>query len=419
MRFRLGVLAAIAVGAAIRIAYLFGDGGASAGGDGFFYSLDALRVADGLGYTSSAWGDVGNQIAHHPPAWVTLLALVSMAGGRTIRAHQLVGVGIGLGVIALAGAIGRRYVGKRAGVTAAFIAALYPGFWVLDAAVLSEPLGLLVFGAFALIVADLLDKPTLTRSFCIGATIGFLALVRSEQSALLAMVVAPVLFGIQSLTPRLRILRMIAVAIAFAAVVSPWAIYNSTRFARPVLLSTNFGGSLLAGNCPQYTYSGEYLGYFREECGLDIDKNLDRSERSAIYLGRALRNIGGHLDRLPVVVAARLGRTFGVFRPTQTVDLTANWMGTGVYPIWAWVVSYWLLIPFAVAGTVSLYRSDGFLLPLVGPLVLAFLVTVVFFGEPRMHTPSDLAVVVLAAAGLDRMVGRQRVHDRTRSSSVD
>ncbi|HXC50304.1 MAG TPA: glycosyltransferase family 39 protein [Candidatus Limnocylindrales bacterium] len=413
-RFRVGVLAAVALGAAVRLTCVFTDGRPFVGGDGFSYSVEALRLADGLGYTSG-WGDVGQPIAHHPPAWVTLLGLVSALGGRSLRAHQLTTVVVGLALIAVAGAVGRRYAGNRSGILAAFAAALYPGFWVVEANVLSEPLGLVLIGIFMLLVANLRDDPTLHRCLGVGAVCGLLALVRSEQSALLAIVVAPVLFRVPGLAPSQRISWLVGAVLAFVTVISPWTIYNSRRFAQPVILSTNSGPALLAGNCPPWTYGGEFLGYFYngmafDGCGWGEAKGLDRSEQSPICIRAALHNMSAHLDRLPLVIAARLGRTVGVYRPTQTVQLTASWMGMGLSPIWAWVTSYLLLIPFALAGTVCLYRSNGFLLPLLGSVFVAFLVVSTFFGEPRMHTPSDLATVVLAAAGLNGLL-RSRACD--------
>src|SRR5215471_328626 len=93
---------AAALGAEVRLTYVLRDHRLLIGGDGYDYHFSALRLADGLGYTSAA-GDVGAPYAHHPPGWVTLLGIVSWFGGRTIRAHQLVGVAIGIGIVILAG----------------------------------------------------------------------------------------------------------------------------------------------------------------------------------------------------------------------------------------------------------------------------------------------------------------------------
>jgi hypothetical protein len=126
-RFWLGVGSAVALGAVVRFTYLLHGAPRLVLGDGFDYHLSALRLADGLGYTSS-FGDTGAPNAHHPPGWKTVLAAVTEAGGRSMWAHQVTGLVIGLGVVLLAGLIGRRFAGRRAGVIAALLAAVYPGF---------------------------------------------------------------------------------------------------------------------------------------------------------------------------------------------------------------------------------------------------------------------------------------------------
>jgi len=402
------VAAVVALAAAIRLAYVATDGRAWVGGDGLSYHFEALRLADGLGYTSG-WGDVGAPIAHHPPAWLTLLGLVSWLGGRSVLAHQLVGVAVGLGVVVLTGLVGRRYFGSRVGVLAAAIAALYPGFWVIEAQVLSEPLGLLLLGVFCLVVANLHGGPTLRRSVAVGAVCGLLALVRSEQLVLLPLVVAPLLLCARELPLRQRAAWLAAAACACVTIISPWAVYNSSRFATPVILSTNGGETLLAGNCPPATYGGERLGYFDSTCGFHVGNKppgLDRSQRAGLAFHAALRNFGGHLDRMPVVIPARIGRMLAIFRPSQTVAFTAHWMATGHWPVWAWVVAYWLLVPLAIAGAWTVRRDRWVLLPLLGPLLVATAIVAVAYGEPRYHTISDLGVVVLAAVGVEGIVRR-------------
>lgn len=242
--------AAVALGAAIRLAYVLTDDRWLIGGDAFTYHHEALRLADGLGYTSS-FGDVGAPMAHHPPGWLTLLGLVSWLGRRSLLTHQLVGVAIGLGVVVLAGFVGRRYFSARVGVVAALIAALYP-----------------------------------------------------------------------------------------------------------------------------------------------------------ISRDTALRNISDNLDKLPVVVPARFGRMLAVFRPTQTVAFTAEWMTTDHRPIWAWVAPFWLLVPLAIVGALTARRSGRFL-PRLGPLLIVGALVAVAYGEPRYHTPADLGIVVLAGVGVERLLTRR------------
>jgi 4-amino-4-deoxy-L-arabinose transferase-like glycosyltransferase len=407
-RFWIAVAAAVALGAVVRFRYLAHGAPVWVHSDGSTYWGEALRIADGLGYTSPI-GNVGEEWAHHAPGWVTLLSWVTEAGWRSMWDHQVVGLLIGLVLIVVTALVGRRYAGRRVGVLAAFLAAVYPGFWVLEAQILSEPLGLVVAGVLMLVLADLWVRPTLARAVLVGAVTGLLALVRSEQVALLVIAVAPVLVLNRQLTARRRVAWTGAAAATTLVVIAPWTIYNLGRFEQPVVLSTNVGFTLLAGNCPPTTYAGELIGSYDMRCDIGLllrNPEIDRSEHDVQARREALSNLRQNAGRLPEVVAARYGRLLGVFRPSQTVAITASWAGSATWPVWAWVASFWLVAPLAVWGSVVLRRSRTFQWPLVAPVVIVVLGVTVAYGEPRYHTPADLGLLVLAAVAIDRLLSR-------------
>jgi 4-amino-4-deoxy-L-arabinose transferase-like glycosyltransferase len=406
--FWLGVLSAVAVGAVVRFVYLFHGAPALVLGDGFDYHGQAIRIADGLGYTSIFQN--GAEYAHHPPGWVTLLAGVTEMGARSMWAHQVTGIVLGLGVILVAGLVGRRYGGRRIGVFAALLAAVYPGFWVLDVQILSESLGLVVLGLLMFVMADLWERPTLGRAVLAGALVGALALVRGEELGLLAIAVAPILLLNRRLAVRDRLVRTGASVLAAAVLIAPWTIYNLGRFEEPVLLSTNGGPTLLAGNCPPTTYEGERMGSFEITCNFQRSMKspgLDASQADGDARRVALDNMRDNLGHLPATVAARLGRVFGVFRPAQTVAIDADWFGGATWPVWAWVTSFWLLVPLAVYGSLVLRRSRRFQWPLIAPAVIVVTVVIITFGDPRYHTMADLGVIVLVAVAVQRLLPRR------------
>jgi hypothetical protein len=53
------------------------------------------------------------------------------------------------------------------------------------------------------------------------------------------------------------------------------------------------------------------------------------------------------------------------------------------------------------------FRERRQISPFVIPLAVSFAVCALAYGEPRYHTPSDLGVIVLAAAMIDRMWSRR------------
>jgi 4-amino-4-deoxy-L-arabinose transferase-like glycosyltransferase len=311
----------------------------------------------------------------------------------------------------------RRYAGRRVGVIAALLAAVYPGFWVLEVQILSEPLGLLVLGVLMLVLADLWQRPTLARAVIAGAISGALALVRSEQLALLVIAVVPLLM----FNPRLSGWRRCAWTGAATAValltISPWTIYNLGRFEEPVLLSTNGGSLLLLGNCPHSTYGGELMGFYDTRCLYALGRShpgFDRSQNDVAARKLAFANMRDNPDRLLTTVPARYGRMTATFRTTGTIEHVSSWMGISTWPVWIWVTSFWVIAPLAVYGSMLLRRSRTFQWPLLAPVVVVLLVVGVSYGEPRYHTPADLGIVVLAAVAMHHVgrrlwgVGRRR-----------
>lgn len=401
----------MAVGLAIRLAYVLTDDRLLPGGDGFAYHFEALRVADGRGYTTWQPGAAGEPLAHHPPGWVTLLAAWVALGGRSFVSQQLLGISLGIVMIVLVALVGRRYVSPRAGVVAAFLAAIYPGFWLVEANILSEPLGLVLLAGLLLGLAWFRDAPGLGRGVAVGALLGLLALVRSEQAALLVLVVAPAVLTSRALSLRRRLLVLGAATATMVALLAPWAIFNQTRFEEPVVLSASGGFTLLAGNCDPYTFEGERIGFFDTRCSLRLltrNPDLDQSQNDRMLRSEALTNIEANASDLPRVAVARYGRAVAVFRPGQTVGFVATWMGTGTTPIWAWVASFWVLLVLAVVGLREARARGTWLLPLLGPIALALFLIGVTYGEPRYHNPADLPIIVLAATGLVRLVPARR-----------
>ena len=111
----------------------------------------------------------------------------------------------------------------------------------------------------------------------------------------------------------------------------------------------------------------------------------------------ALRYVGDHTSELPKVVAARVGRVWGVFRPLQTVDLD----GRGVNADRVGLVASYILIPLAIAGPILLRRWREPILPMVALGAMVTITAALFYGALRFRVPADVAIVVCAAVALD------------------
>jgi 4-amino-4-deoxy-L-arabinose transferase-like glycosyltransferase len=386
-------LGAIAVaGLAVRLLYVLAfTRGLRGHGDSAYYHELGNLLADGRGFVEPSNGSAS---ALHPPLFPLLLALPSLVGLDSYLAHRVAVALVGTGTVVVAGLLGRRVAGDRAGLLAAVAAAAYPVLIAADGAVMSETLFGLLTALCALAAYRLLDRPTLGRAASLGALIGLAALTRGEGLLLLMLLGAP-------LAVRLRARRFATLAVATAAclaVLAPWTIRNLTTFEKPVLLSNNEGGLIAGANCAR-TYRGRDIGGWDIRCTFG-EPFADESVAAARARRRGLEYAGDHAGRVPLVVAARLARTFELLQPVRQAE-HAEGRAAGIEV--AGAVVFLVLVPLGAYGGLLLRRRGVALAPLLAPFGLAVFATVVGYGVPRFRHPADVALVVLAAVALDAL----------------
>jgi hypothetical protein len=114
---------------------------------------------------------------------------------------------------------------------------------------------------------------------------------------------------------------------------------------------------------------------------------------------------GDHVGRVPLVVLARLGRTFELLQPVRQAQ-HAEGRARGLEV--AGAVFWFVLLPPGIYGLVLLRRRRVALMPLVAPFVLALAATVIGYGVPRFRHPADVALAVLAAVAIGSSVPSPR-----------
>lgn len=371
-------------------------------GDAIYYSAQAETIADG-GWFRDPFVE-GREAADHPPLTALVATPASMVRHGDMGQRLTMCV-VGAATIALIGLLGRTATGRpTVGLVAAALAAAYPNLWMNDALVMAESVTALLVAAVLLLTYRFRDDPSVGRALALGAVCGLVVLARAEQGLLFVVIVAPVVLTTRSISLRERAVHLgLAGALAFA-VVLPWSAYNLTRFERPVLLSSNDGLTLLGASCDPVWYGGA-TGSWRLDCGLAVALDGDQSEVSARQREAAFEYISGHLDKLPSVALIRIARTWSFYAPDQMV-----WYNTGEgrdrWASWAGFWMYLAMLPFAVCGAVVLRRAGRMIWPLVGTAVIVTLTAALFYGIIRFRIPAEVALVVLAAAGLEALVGR-------------
>ena len=411
-RFRWSLAAVAAVGLAWRVGYVLVEKrpvdtcGQPRCGDAVYYVAQSLRLAEGHLFDDPA--NHGMPAADHPPVTALLLTPSALLRDAHITPGRLTMALVGTATIVVVGLLARRLAGgagrgDAAGLVAAALAAANPNLWMNDALAMAEAPAALVVATVLLLTYRLLDAPGLRRAAWLGLACGLAVLTRSELALLVPLTVAPaVLLARAGPDLRRRLALVGVVAVVGVATTLPWVAFNLARFDRPTLLSTNDGLTLVGANCDP-VYEGGGLGFWNLECARAVDPTVpdgaDQSVRSEIYRDEGLAYLGDHTDRLPAVVAARVGRVWNLHHPEQMVWLNQG-EGRERWASWAGVWAFWLLLGPAVAGIAVLWRRRVPVWPLVSTAVLATLVAAAFYGIVRFRVPFDVAQTAAAGVAL-------------------
>jgi len=400
------------VGFGIRLGTVLGRPNRQPGGDAYYYHYAANLLVEGYGFIDP-WHFAKHhhqyiQTADWPPLFVFVLAMTSVVGLKSFFAHRVWCCVIGAAAVTVCGVTGREIAGRRAGLMAAFLVAVYPNIWMSDELALSESLSPLLVALVLLCAYRFWKQPGTRRMLLLGAVVGVAMLGRDELSLLVPLVVIPL-----ALLARLRWRARLGLAglgtLAAVAVVAPWVGYNMSRFEKPTFISSGLGITLASANCDQ-TWSGPFEGYWSLPCSLraPIDPHADRSVQSAQAQSYAMRYIRSHEHRLLRVELARLGRAFGAFHPLQQVELDF-YVETRPYH-WALVGlgMYYAFVALGIGGLIVLRRRRVPVFPLLAVGLDVAATVLVSFGQTRYRTTFEVSLVLLSAVALDSLWDRVR-----------
>jgi len=406
-------MAAITVlGFGIRLGTVLGRPDRKPGGDAYYFHNAANLLATGHGFIDP-WLYVRHppqvvQIADWPPLFVFVLAGASVVGFKTFFAQRVWCCVVGAAAVTVCGITGRELAGRRAGLIAAFLVAVYPNIWMSDELALSETLTPLLVALVLLCAYRFWKQPGLRRMLVLGAVTGIAMLGRDELSLLIPLVVIPLAL-MARLGGRARLGLAAVGTLAALTVIAPWVGYNMSRFEKPTFISSGLGITLASANCDT-TWSGSFEGYWSHECALraPLDTHADRSVQAAQAQTYALDYIRAHESRLWRVELARLGRAFGAYHPLFQVDLDA-FVETRPYH-WALLGlgMYYALSALALGGTVVLRRRRVPVFPLWALGLVVAATVLISFGNTRYRTPFEVTLVLLAAVQLDVVWGGLR-----------
>jgi 4-amino-4-deoxy-L-arabinose transferase-like glycosyltransferase len=363
-----------------------------------------------------------------PPGFISFLAACKALFGDGLTPPRLVQVLLSTATIPLMFLLGQRFHGRRAGLAAAGMFALYPTLVAFTH--LLWPATLYIF--WFTLAATLLMAPTRLTwrlTFAAGLCLGFAALVRGQ-----ALYFAPLaaLWVMTSVADRDRQGRLILSALLLAGTlvpVLPWTLHNALTYQRFLLLDSTVGRNLYIGTNLQPPSNWDYgfddrrrIHGGRPRCENENIVDADRCEvRNAIAF--AAGHPGLMLKRVPmkwadllnpssfVIRHARLDRYPHVFGPGElailTLVLAGAWMvvavlgvlGMLLLPPWPGRKLVAALLLYHLSLHALTFGMTRFRLPLVPFLILAGAPLLVSSWRPLLAASrlrQGLAALVLA-----------------------
>lgn len=409
----LGLALSALVGLAVRLVYTIHwryDAGLKYDGATYFARSQGLLA--GRSFTDpEAWffRQTYSENAVHPPGATIWLAIGDRLGFHGGHGAQLFGTVLGTATIVVVGLLAWQLAGRGPAVFAAAIVAVHPGFWALDPTAMADSPAQFCTALLLVLLYRFWDAPTDSKAGWLGLVAAACALFRSELILYLPLLVAPVCL-LASPTWRRR-LRHGAIALLWAGLaLSPWVGWNLVRFEHPVPFATGFDVSLGYAQCDPAWY-GENTGFWSVLCSDKVRAQaaadgVDESELGRRTRAQAEAYAKDHLGRGPVVVAARVGRTLGVYQPIRQLHLSADVEGKEFGVVAAGAV-FTLLT--AVLAAVAWWRWPGprrRLVPLLVPLLAGLAGAALTFGSIRYRAPGEVGLVVLAAIGIPHLLRR-------------
>jgi 4-amino-4-deoxy-L-arabinose transferase-like glycosyltransferase len=383
---------------AIRVVYVLGftSRGSPKFYDNFYYTAESFYLSRGH-FFPVLFGSAPD--ATHPPLTSLVLVPATYFWGLSSEIPQQMTMAVlGVAVVMLVGLLGRAVVGPWVGLMAAFLAAVYPNFWIPSGIVMSETLSMLLMVLILLATYALLRHPTWTNAALLGLACGIEILVRAELVLFVPFLLVPAALACREMSWRRR-LALVGVGAAVCLVsVMPWVGRNLASFHDTTTISTGEGLVVVGANCPA-TYSGNELGFWALQCIASVKAHGDPSQVGATYQHVAVTYAEHHAGRLPAVVAARIGRLWDAYRPVQGAQIDVH-EGRPEGAALAGLVVYYALLPVAALGIVSLRRRRITQWPLLVPAGVLTAVAAATYGSVRFRAPFEVCLVVLAAAGM-------------------
>lgn len=364
------------------------------------YLALAASLAQGRGFTyPDPPAGTTAQFGRAPgyPAFLAAIgAGTTNAPAAPVRVKAVQAV-LGALTVCLIAAAATRAAGPVAGVAAAWLAAIYPPLVWISSYVLSESLYSLLALATALTLQGAVDysgpgaRPStkLALAFAAGLLCGLSILVRP---AMLFFLPLAIIWLVVRLMPR----PALALVAGTFIVVAPWTLRNFSVHGRFVLVASEGGVTFWTGNHPLARGEGDLAAnpdLKRAELEFRAaHPGLTAEQLEPLYYRDAIGHIASHPGWWVGLLARKAFYTVVPAGPSYALHSFRYRAAS--------VISYVLLLPFAVAGAVVLWRGPLRPTSLLLLAAASGLACIVFFPQERFRIPVIDPVLIVCAAAL-------------------
>ncbi|MEY2565775.1 MAG: hypothetical protein QOE35_304 [Actinomycetota bacterium] len=375
------------------------------------YHRLAVSLAHHHSFGPSVLAAGGGPTAFRPPLYPLFLGAVYAVAGVSVGAALVAQAVLGVVVVALVGILGWQLWGRRAGLVALGLAAVYPPLILVGGSLLSESVALpLELGVLAAVLEARRTGRHVTRWAAVAGVLLGLAVLARPTNGVLAVPLALLLWG-RPLLARRTLAPLAAAAGLAVVVVVPWTIRNTEAFDRVVLVSTS--NSFVVGGVYNRTadHDSRHPALWRPPTAvpglapLFHDPTLDEAELAKRVDDAGRRYIRAHPGYLARSVFWNGARLFDLTGPDQALD-AARPLGYGRTAADVWLAGYALGAVLAVIGVaVGALRGTPRAFWLTALLFVA--VTIPTLGTSRYRAPVEPFILLLAAFTITHLINRR------------
>lgn len=407
----------------VRVAVIVADSGYLPQQDAWDYDRHARSIAAGDGFPDSYYALDRGPSALRAPGYPFFLGGLYAVSGDSIALGRLANAALGTLAVLLLYLIAKRVWGRRVGLLAAGLAAVFPPLVLLSRELLSEPLFIALELGMVLAVLEFRRMRELRWAALAGLLMGLAALTRNPGPAL----AIPLVVGLWVVRPRrswaAAAVPGLAVLCALLAI-APWTVRNAVEFGRfiPITSGTGFA---MAGTYNEASLEDDAdPGSWRtprvapEYTPLFLTPGIDEGTLDATLRSRASHFALGHPLYVAEVSGWNLLRMFEVVGGSVVDPITGRVEVRGIGSDDPWVERAGLVLAGLLAAVwifaIARSRRPGARRIPTGPLflwlvpILLIAVAIPINGLPRQRTPVDPFLLILAAIGLGWLWDRLR-----------